>query len=287
MSKLKILVLGISGMLGNALFRKLSSFDEYKVYGTLRSSNALHYFQESLRENIILDADVENFDGLIKLVSTIQPDVTVNCIGLVKQLTDSADPLRAIPLNSILPHRLAKILSLIGGRLIHISTDCVFSGKNGMYKETDLPDTRDIYGLTKLLGEVDYENAVTLRTSIIGHELQGNRSLVNWFLSQKTNVKGYSQAIFSGLPTVELANVIHKYVIPNQSLRGLYHISSEPIDKFSLLRIIAEVYKKSVKIEEDMSVVIDRSLDSTKFQNITGFKPPPWSELVNIMHKFS
>jgi dTDP-4-dehydrorhamnose reductase len=286
-SKMKILVLGISGMLGNGIFRKLSTFKDCKVYGTLRSASNLPAFKNDLHKNIITEVDVENFYSLIDLFSKIKPDVVINCIGLVKQIEDSGNILRALPINSLLPHRLAKMLSLSGTRFIHISTDCVFSGTKGMYKETDIPDAIDIYGLTKLMGEVTYENTVTLRTSIIGHEIKTNRSLVNWFLAQEGVVKGFSRAIFSGLPTVELAEIIHRYIIPNKNLTGLYHISANPIDKFSLLKIIAKVYKKNITIEEDKTFVIDRSLDSSRFRDLTGFCPSSWDNLIVSMHNFS
>lgn len=284
---MKILVIGISGMLGNAVFRRFSANKDYEVYGTLRSIDALTAFEKNLRDNIILDIDVENVDSLIELLSRLKPNVVINCVGLVKQLAQSADPLYAIPMNSIFPHRLAKILSLVGGRLIHVSTDCVFSGRKGMYRESDTPDATDIYGRTKLLGEVDYPNAITLRTSIIGHEIKGNRSLINWFLSQTGQVKGYSKAIFSGLPTVVLADVIRDYVIPNQNLTGLYHLSADPIDKYSLLKMVSEVYKKDVAIQKDSSLIIDRSLDSSRFRKATGFVPLPWLELIKRMNEFS
>jgi dTDP-4-dehydrorhamnose reductase len=284
---MKILILGISGMLGNVIFRKLSTFHEYEVFGTSRSASCLPSFDTSLHNNVISEFDVENTDLLINLLSKLKPDLVINCIGLVKQVKESADLMRALSVNSLLPHRLAKILSLTDARLIHISTDCVFSGSKGMYKETDIPDATDVYGRTKLMGELSYKNTVTLRTSIIGHELNANRSLVNWFLSQETDVKGFSRAIFSGLPTVELAEIIHRHIIPNINLTGLYHVSSNPIDKYSLLKIIAKVYKKNITIDEDKTFIIDRSLDSSRFKDLTGFRPSSWDDLITSMYNFS
>jgi len=126
---------------------------------------------------------------------------------------------------------------------------------------------------------------VTLRTSIIGHELNSQTSLVDWFLSQTGVVKGYKKAIFSGLPTVELANVIKDYVIPNRNLQGLYHVSVEAIDKHTLLNLIAHVYGKDIEIEADEKVQIDRSLDSSRFQQATGYMPPSWPQLIEKMHQ--
>jgi len=184
-----------------------------------------------------------------------------------------------------LPHRLAKLCSLAEARLIHISTDCVFDGRKGMYKEEDISDAEDLYGKSKYIGEVhSLSHVVTLRTSIIGHELNSHSSLVDWFLSQRDSVKGYKQAIFSGLPTVELADVIRKFVINNVNLRGLYHVSSSPIDKHSLLCLIASTYSVDNEIAIDDKVKIDRSLDSSKFQREAGYTAPVWEELINKMH---
>ena len=154
------------------------------------------------------------------------------------------------------------------------------------YKEDDIPDAQDMYGITKRLGEVDCINTITLRTSIIGHELNGNRSLINWFLSQEKEVKGFTRAIFSGLPTVEIAKIIRDFVLPNQNLRGVYHLSANPISKYDLLKLVAKVYQKDIKIIESNDCIIDRSLDSSKFKKETGYNPKPWIELVQLMKEF-
>jgi dTDP-4-dehydrorhamnose reductase len=210
----------------------------------------------------------------------------INAVGLIKQLAGANDALAAIPINSVLPHRLARLCDLVGARLIHISTDCVFSGRKGMYKETDDPDANDLYGRSKFLGEVAYPNTVTLRTSIIGHELSTAHGLVGWFLAQDGTANGYSRAVFSGLSTVELARIIRDYVIPQPELVGLYHVSSDPINKLDLLRLVAKVYGKTIEIIPSEKVVIDRSLDSTRFRQITGYHPPPWDQLVTAMRDF-
>jgi dTDP-4-dehydrorhamnose reductase len=204
----------------------------------------------------------------------------------VKQLDEANDPLSAIPINSILPHRLARLCSLVGARLVHLSTDCVFSGAKGMYSESDVPDAYDVYGRTKLLGEVSYAHTITLRTSIIGHELKGSSSLIGWFLAQQGSVKGFSRAVFSGLPTVEIARIVNEHVLPDAGLHGLYHLSADPIDKYQLLQLVANVYGKETDIVEDQSLVIDRSLDSSRFRDATGFKPDSWPVLVRRMYDF-
>lgn len=216
----------------------------------------------------------------------MNPDIVINCIGVVKQVPDSDTPLVAIPINALLPHRMARLCELSGARFVHISTDCVFSGSKGMYTEYDIADATDFYGRTKYLGEVDYPNAITLRTSIIGHELNGSRSLIDWFLSERNSVNGYKRAIFSGLPTVEVARVIRDHVIPNPELHGVYHLSVDPINKFDLLTLVSKIYGKIIDIKPDNKFTVDRSLDSTRFREATTFTPKPWADLICEMHEF-
>ena len=283
-TKTKVLVLGASGMLGNATLRLFAGSEGFDAVGSVRSAQAQRLFPGPLQSHLIVGVDVESFDSLARLFAQVRPDVVVNCIGVVKQLAQADDPLTAIPINALLPHRLANLCAVAGARLVHMSTDCVFSGAKGMYTEADAADAQDLYGRSKYLGEVDYPHAITLRTSIIGHELAGAQSLLGWFLSQQGTVKGYTRAVFSGLPTVELARVIRDYVIPRSDLRGLYHVSAAPINKFDLLTLVAQVYGKSTAIVPDDKLVIDRSLDSGRFREITGYQPAPWTELVQTMH---
>jgi len=281
---MRVLVLGVTGMLGHDVFRVLDEASELDVWGTLRNSSGLAHFTVKQHERLLLGVDVLDQDALTAALAQVRPDVVINCVGLIKQLTDANDPLVALPINSLLPHRLAKLCTLAGVRLIHISTDCVFSGSKGMYLESDVSDAVDLYGKSKYIGELhDLPNAVTLRTSIIGHELGSNHALLDWFLSQHGSVKGYRKAVFSGLPTVELARVIRDHVIPLPHLHGLYHVSVDPIDKYSLLKLVAEVYGKAIEIVPDDQVVIDRSLDSTLFRCATGYTPPSWRELIEQM----
>ncbi|MFC6283192.1 MULTISPECIES: dTDP-4-dehydrorhamnose reductase family protein [Polaromonas] len=283
---MKVMVLGVTGMLGSAMFRVLSEHADLAVYGTARSDSARQHFSENLSTQIIVGTDVESSDSLVSTFATVRPDVVVNCVGLVKQLAKANDPLQVIPINTLLPHRLAVLCQATGARLVHISTDCVFSGAKGNYVETDFPDARDLYGRSKLLGEVDYPNAITLRTSIIGHELTGNRSLVNWFLAQQQAVNGFTRVIFSGLPTVELATVVRDVVLPIKGLRGLYHVSAKPINKFDLLQMLSKTYGKNIKINPSEEPAIDRSLNSDRFREATGYTPPDWPALVQRMFEF-
>lgn len=283
---MRMLVFGASGMLGNAVLRFFAQSEGWEAAGTVRSLGAGGILAGRKDIRLIPGVDVGNPDHLLAAMEAVRPDVVVNCIGLVKQLASVDDPLEAIPINSLLPHKLARLSALAGARFVQISTDCVFSGNRGMYIESDLPDASDLYGRSKLLGEVDYPHAVTLRTSIIGHELAGERSLIGWFLAQTGRVDGFSRAIFSGLPTVELARVIRDFVIPRPEMHGLYHVSAEPIDKLSLLRLVAQTYGKKIQIVPNDRLVIDRSLDSARFRGLTGYAPPDWPALVRSMEQF-
>ncbi len=273
-------------MLGNAVLRYFSEDPQWVVKGTTRSASQHNKFPDHVRRNLIDGIEIENSDSLISVLATVKPDVVVNCVGLVKQLSQANDPLVAVPINSLLPHRLAKLCAVAGARLVHVSTDCVFDGAKGNYFESDPPDAYDLYGRTKLLGEVDYHNCITLRTSIIGRELSSAHSLVDWFLSQNGEVRGYTKAIFSGLPTVELARIIKHYVLPRPKLRGLYHVSTNPISKYDLLLLLAHAFGKSIEIIPDSQVAIDRSLDSRRFRQETGYVPPGWPDLIAQLRDF-
>jgi len=282
---MRVLVLGASGMLGNAMLRVMSGQANWTVYGTLRSPNTTLQAlapQAQLLHGIHADQP----DSLLAAFAQSRPQVVINCVGLVKQLASADDPLEAIPINALLPHRLARLCELAQARLVHISTDCVFTGIQGNYRESDIPDAEDLYGRSKLLGEVSDRHAVTLRTSIIGHELGRDHGLIGWFLSQQGRVKGYTEAIFSGLPTCVLARAVRDHVIPNIDLHGLYHVAAEPISKHDLLQIVNRIYGKALQIEPDDRVKINRSLDASRFMQATGYVAPAWSDLIAQMHEF-
>jgi len=282
----KILILGGTGMLGHTLFRHLSSQGDLDVYATARSSSGIErWFPPGLIGKIRTDVDADNFDTVIRALAAIQPHIVINCIGLIKQLPIANDPLSAITINSQLPHRISLICRAAGARLIHVSTDCVFDGMKGNYGEDDPSNANDLYGRSKFLGEVAYAHCVTLRTSIIGHELKGQLGLVEWFLSQKGSVQGFTRAIYSGFPTIELAAIIKQYVLPNPDLRGVYHVSSGAIAKYDLLKLIAEYYGKTIDIVPVDDVRIDRSLCAERFSAATGYRPPSWPELIEKMHQ--
>lgn len=283
---MRILVLGASGMLGNAMIRVMAQDTRHEIFGSARSNWVKKYFHAELADRILTGIDVENADVLARLFAEVRPEVVVNCVGLVKQLAEANDPLSALPINALLPHRLARLCELVQARLVHISTDCVFSGRKGGYTEIDEPDAEDLYGRSKLLGEVDYPHAVTLRTSIIGHELNSVHGLIGWFLAQEGCVKGYTHAIFSGLPTCELAKIIREFVLPKPKLHGLYHVAAEPISKYELLQLVNKEYGKGLQIEPDDQLNIDRSLNAQRFQEATGYQAPPWPKLIAQMQAF-
>lgn len=283
---MRILVLGASGMIGSAVLRVLSESAENKVYGSIRDISCMPYFSNYTQGQILSGIDVMRLDDLMKLFEQTTPDVVVNCIGLTKHKDECENPLVALPVNSLFPHRLAHLCKLVGARMIHVSTDCVFSGSKGDYREGDIPDAVDIYGRSKILGEVSYSNSITLRTSTIGHELKSNHGLLDWFLSQGESCKGFSRAIFSGLPTTVFAKIIRDIVIPHEKLFGLYHVAASPINKFELLGLIAKFYKKEIEIIQDDSFEIDRSLNADRFRLATGYEPPAWPELIKLMYAY-
>jgi dTDP-4-dehydrorhamnose reductase len=280
---MKVLVLGGSGMLGHAAYRIFSAAPGIEAFATLRGEGARRYFPASLQDGIVTGVDVLDTDALTTALSKIRPDVVVNCVGLVKQLSSAKDPLAALPINSIFPHRLARLCGLLGARLVHVSTDCVFLGDRGGYLEADRADADDLYGRSKLLGEVDEPHAITLRTSIIGRELGSRNGLVDWFLGEKGKVRGFTRAIFSGLTTDELSRVILERVLPRPELHGVWQVSVAPINKFDLLVLLREAYGLSTEIAPDPALILDRSLDSTRFREATGYVPPSWPAMIATM----
>lgn len=276
---MRVLVVGVSGMLGNAMARVLPA-EGLDVHGVARRPFSAESFPHLSPDRYVRIDDVHDLDALRAILARLRPDVVINAVGVVKQLAGAEDPLVALPINALLPHQLAQLCGEVGARLVHVSTDCVFDGARGNYTEADLPDATDLYGRSKLLGEVDYPHAITLRTSIVGHELDSHHGLFDWFLAQQGWVFGFRRAIFSGLTTVEFARVLAHHVLPNPQLRGLYHLSAAPISKDALLRIVADVYGKSIEIVPKDEPVIDRSLRSDRFRTAVGYTPPDWETLV-------
>jgi len=283
----KILILGANGMLGSAMFYKLSEDTNLDVFGTIRNSSLKSFFKKRMRTKLAINADAQNFKSIEKIIRKIDPDIIINCIGVIKQKNDVENLLKTIPINSLFPHQLHLIANEIGARLILISTDCVFDGTKGDYSEDDVETCKDLYGRSKLLGEIhDSSNIVTIRTSIIGHEFGQGNSLVNWFLSQNNEINGYTKAIFSGFPTNALAEIIRDNFIIKPNLHGLFHVSSESISKYDLLKLIAKTYGKKIIINRSEELIVDRSLNHNKLKDITGFSPENWEILIKSMKSF-
>ena len=278
---MKVLILGGSGMLGHKLWQTLAPrFDTTVTFRRLPES-ALPVFD---RSRVIEGVSAEQFNTVADALAQVQPEVVVNCVGIVKQDAAAKDPVAGITVNSLFPHRLAQACSAAKARLIHISTDCVFSGQRGNYSEDNITDAEDLYGRTKALGEVDYGNNLTIRTSMIGRELQGSHGLVEWFLGQQgKTVRGFKRAIFSGFTTNALAKIIGDIIADQQQLRGMWHVAAEAIDKFDLLTQVRDAYELDIEIEPDETFVCDRSLNGERFRKETGIVAPSWPEMIARM----
>jgi dTDP-4-dehydrorhamnose reductase len=280
---LPILIIGGTGMLGHKLVQRLSG--QFEVWTTIRNSfDSVSAFGIYDRERTLESINVEDVTGLRRMIETVRPAAVINAVGVIKQLDSSKDVITTLTINSILPHRLHQLSSEFGFRLILISTDCVFNGEKGNYSEDDRPNATDLYGISKYLGEVAADSCLTIRSSIIGRELRSAHSLVEWFLSNRgKTVKGFVNAIYSGFPTIVFADIIADLLLKHPQLNGIYHISSEPIDKLRLLSLVNESFDAGVKIEPYQDFVIDRSLDSTRFREKTGFSPLPWEDMISQM----
>jgi dTDP-4-dehydrorhamnose reductase len=269
-------------MLGHEALRVLAP--DFEVWGACRNPESLPDLGVPA-DRLLGGLDATNADDAYELLAMVQPDLVLNAIGIVKQREDAKAAIPSIEVNSLWPHLLADACALYGARMIHVSTDCVFSGSRGGYKEADVPDAFDLYGRSKLLGEVtDRENVVTLRTSIIGWQLGDPTGLVGWFAAHRAEqIEGFTKAVFSGLTTRALTEVMRDVVLPDESLSGLWHVSAEPIDKFALLSKLAEKLEWDVDLTPSEQLVIDRSLDSTRFREKTGWTPPSWDEMLEVL----
>lgn len=280
---MKVLILGGSGMLGHKLVGVFSR--DFDVSTTLRENSAVYQDLGMFDKcRVFENTDAQKFSTVKQVVKDLRPDVILNAIGVIKQRADAKDIIKMLEINSVFPHKVALIAKDINARFITFSTDCVFSGKRGNYSESDGPDASDLYGKSKHLGEVIDKNCLTLRTSIIGREIKTSNSLVEWFLSnQNKSVRGYQQAIYSGFPTIVLAEIVSDIVKNQRNLEGLFHLSSEPINKFELLKLIKAKLGLNISIEPFEDFVIDRSLNSEKFRKETGLIPENWETLIGRM----
>lgn len=280
---MKVLIFGGNGMLGHQLVKVLRN--RHEVWNTIRGQFSSVELYGILDEACtICSVKVEDNASVRRAINTANPDLVINAIGIIKQLPSSKDVITTLTVNSIFPHQLADLSEEFGFRLITVSTDCVFDGIKGSYSEDDVPNATDLYGKSKNLGELTDGNCLTLRTSIIGRELGSAHSLVEWFMSnQGKTVKGFVNAIYSGFPTVVFADIIADLIENHSELSGLYHVSSDPINKFDLLTLIKAEYDLDIEIERFEDFKIDRSLDSTRFRTAVGFKPSPWPDMIKAM----
>lgn len=283
---MRVLILGAAGMLGHKLWQVFRDCrTQFETWATLRGRFE-DYVRYSLfeRSHVLSSVDVDSFDTIIQAFATVRPEVVINCIGIIKQLPTANNPMISLKINSLFPHQLATLCQICSTRLFHVSTDCVFSGRKGLYTEDDVADAGDLYGRTKYLGEVGEPGCLTLRTSIIGRELSTTSGLVEWFLSNRGHkVRGYNRAVYSGFTTLALARIIRTLIEDHPHLSGIYHVASEPITKYDLLCLIRDTLKLQIEIEPYATVQIDRSLDSSRFREATGAHLPSWPEMIREM----
>ena len=282
---MNILILGATGMLGHKLMQVL--LHEHTVTGSVRRNATVQSDNPIFSNmNIFGNISADNLENIRTAIDKVNPEVIVNCIGIVKQVPAAHDPLQSISINALFPHQLAKICQQKNIRMIHMSTDCVFSGHKGNYTETDPSDAEDLYGKTKYLGEVDYPCCLTIRTSIIGRELETKHGLIEWFLSQEgKTVSGYKKAIFSGLTTIALSEIIAD-ILPNYPhLSGVYQVASEPISKYDLLNLVNKIYGLKIRIDPDETIINNRSLNPEKFKKETNIKIPSWEYMIEGMYR--
>ena len=278
---MRLLILGGSGMLGHQLWRGLHA--QHDTWVTLRRPVADFEVHNLFDEaKAIQFDDITDDTALERALGQAKPEAVINCVGLIKQRDEASDEALTLRVNAEFPHRLAKRCGEAGARLIHFSTDCIFAGTKGNYTESDPPDAADLYGQSKHQGEVADAHSVTLRTSVIGHELATNLALLDWFLSQRGQaIKGFTKAIYSGFTTLEMARIADRILTQHTDLSGVWHVASEPISKFGLLELCREKLSWEGVIEPNDEFVCDRSLNADRFNQATGYSPPSWEAMIS------
>ena len=286
---MKILILGSGGLIGNTMTRYFFENTNHEVFGMLRDESKLSFFKDEFYNNLFINKDIFDYCLLEKTIKNFSPNFIINCIGITNKINNNSKILNIdyMEINALFPRMLLNICKKNNIKLIQFSSDCVFSGKRGFYSENDYPDPLDIYGKSKFLGELDNDECITIRKSAIGHEINSKNGLLEWFLAQNQSVNGYRNAIFSGLTVLELSKIISSYIIPNPNLKGIFHIASEPISKYNLLKIIAKEYQKDIKVLPNDTLKIDRSLNASFFNKLTGYKPKSWLKLIESMNQFN
>lgn len=281
---MKILVLGGEGMLGHQLLQYLQTRHTVKV--TLKNpANCYQPWNLFHPENSYYNIDVLNTEALLDVLLDFRPEAVINAVGIVKQRDAAKESIPSIQINALFPHRLAQLCSAIDARMIHMSTDCVFSGGKGNYTQEDQVDAQDLYGLSKYLGEVTAEHCFTIRSSIIGLELTRKSSLIEWFLAQKNTIKGFRKAIYTGLTTLEMSRVVEKILLQHHGLFGVWHVASSPINKYDLLQLFKEKIAKNISIIPDDDFICDRSLNAEYFAKATHYYAPNWDSMLDELAK--
>lgn len=275
---MRVLILGGNGMLGHQLCHVLS--DRLELWATFRNAPAKFDFLPAERR--IMPVAVEDTARLREVLDSVKPDAVINAVGIVKQRDEAKQAVPSVQINALFPHQLADACLERGIRVIQVSTDCVFSGFRGSYTELDNPDPVDLYGRSKLLGELNRPGALTLRTSIIGWQLNTFSSLLSWFALQRgKRVKGYRKAIYSGFSTAVLSQLIGDILLTRPDLTGLYQVASEPISKFDLLVQLREFLGwNDIVIDPDDHFFCDRSLSGARFSQTTGWRAPTWQAML-------
>lgn len=279
----RTLILGATGMLGHALCRRLAADGGGDVWATSRTEwrRDPRLAKVIPEERCIGGCDLQTPNNVERALHELRPRSVVNCVGLIKQRPEAADTELAIELNALLPHRLVRFCDDAGAKLIQLGTDCVFSGRRGNYSEADIPDPVDLYGRSKLLGEVSRPPHLTLRTSMIGWQLQGHEGLAEWFWTRRGRAaQGWSNAIFSGLTTYALADVIATLLAHHPALSGLYHVAAKPISKYDLLAQLDAATGAAVHLEKVEGPGIDRSLNGERFLAATEIQIPRWDAMI-------
>lgn len=276
----KALILGASGMLGASILRRSLKYTAFEVAGTVRFSEMAKSFPS--KHKIYTETSVQDIDTYERVIKDFKPNIVLNCIGIVKQRSKNISDYDFLSINGIFPHQLVEMCEHNGAKLIQFSTDCVFSGKTGNYSEGSPIDPVDIYGRSKFCGEIYKDGHLTLRTSIIGHEIFTSHSLVDWFINSEYPVNGFTNAVFSGLPTVCVADLLYKNILLSE-INGLYHLSANPITKYQLLKTINEKYNLMKVLHKVNTPVIDRSLKSEKIRSELKIKTYAWEKMVELM----
>ena len=284
---MKILIFGATGMLGHILVKYLQTQENIKVEFTVRDKTKLNECKKIFGKEAKYIVNACNPKSALNAIHKFKPDFCINCIGILKQKDESKHHLKYIQINKLFPHHLSQYCSENKSRLIHISTDGVYSGLKGNYTEEDIPDPIDFYSKSKLLGELCNKNAITIRTSIIGPEIGTSKGLLEWFKNCDAKIHGYSNVWFSGFPTIELSRIIFEFIIKNNLKNDVYNISSDPINKFNLLRLINDIYNLKKEIIEDKSVQVNRILDCSKFISETNFFKEEWISMIKKMKAFN